>query len=239
MTGTTEATLRSLAQAGAPSVTPSPFLAERVLASRRRRTLRRRSLLLAVVGMGVVGGTVAARSTAPSRFLSVYEPNASMGSTVAEGEHLIVDRTLTPGYDDVVDMRYAAGGYRGTTIRRVIGLPGDLVACPAGSDGRCHAWTRNGTPLTEPFAHGDDTKVVAPVTVGPGEVYVLGDQRDNAVDSRFWDRPARLDDIIGVGVVVYDGHGGTRPVAGAPPHERPGQVNIDPPTVPTSVAVPG
>jgi len=238
MTEAIEVTLRSLAQAGAPSVTASPFLADRVVARIRRRRVRRRSLLFALAGVGLVGGTVAARSTGQSRFLSVYEPSGSMGATVAEGEHLIVDRRLTPTYDDVVDMRYSAGGYEGTTIRRVIGLPGDVIACPAGVDARCHAWTRNGTALLEPFVQGDDSEVVAPVTVGRGEMYVLGDQRDNAVDSRLWDRSARLEDVIGVGAEVRDQHGSERAVAGAPRHQHPGQTNIDPPTMPTSVAVP-
>ena len=238
MTETTEATVQALARAGEPSVVAPSFLAERVLALSRRRRVRRRTLLVAVVGLGLVGGTVAARSTGHSRFLSVYEPSGSMGSTVAEGEHLIVDRTLEPTYGDVVDMRYSAGGYAGTTIRRVIGLPGDVIACPAGPDARCHAWTRNGAPLDEPFVQGDDTAVVAPVAVGPGELYVLGDARDNAVDSRLWDSPARLDDVIGVGVEVVAANGRARPVAGAPPHERPGQTNIDPPTMPTSAVVP-
>ncbi len=238
MTDTIEATLRSLADAGAPSVRASDDLAGRVLRRARHRRGRRRTLALALAGLAVAGGTLAARSAAPNRFLSVYEPSGSMGSTVAEGEHLIVDRTLAPTHDDVVDMRYTAGGYRGTTIRRVVGLPGDVIACPAGPDGRCHGWTRNGMRLDEPFTQGDDSQVVQPVMVGPGQMYVLGDQRDNAVDSRLWDRPARLDDVIGVGVEVVDQHGRKRDVSGAPRHARPGQTNIDPPTMPTSVAVP-
>lgn len=95
-----EQTLRQLAAAGAPSITASPFLAERVLALHHRSVRRRRRVgaSLALVGL-VAGGTVAARSEGQSRFYGIYTPSGSMAPTVSQEETLMADRTLTPERD--------------------------------------------------------------------------------------------------------------------------------------------
>ena len=232
----TETTIRALADAGAPAVEAPPFLAARVIAAHRR--WRRRSGAAALTGLLLVGGTVAARTVGHSRYVAVYMPSGSMGTTVAIGESLVADRRLTPTYGDVVAMAHTFDGVRGQTIRRVIGLPGDTVSCPAGADGRCHAWTRNGQALVEPYAQGADGGVVRASTVGAGDVYVLGDQRELAVDSRLWPRPARLRDVLAVGVAVKATNGRLRVIPGAPRHPGPGSSNIDPAVQPPAVSVP-
>jgi signal peptidase I len=226
-----ETLLRDLADSGTSAVTAPPYLAERVLARSRRR---RRTAIAAVLAASAVGASVAARSGGQSRYVAEYEPSSSMGRTVAVGENLIADRELAPALDDVVVL--TADGTR--MIRRVTGLPGDTVACPAGPDGLCHGWTRNGVLLDEPYADGNTGSVVAPVRVGPGQVYVLGDQRDNAIDSRRYATPARLVDVVAVGVQVKDVHGHARPVAGAPAHQGPDGSNVDPAVQPSSESVP-
>lgn len=231
----TEATILALVEAGAPSVTAPPYLADKVLAVHRRARFRRRSSALALAGLlvGVGGGTVAARSTGQSRFVNVYEPSGTMGTTVATGESLVADRHLVPTYGDVVLIRLTNAGVTFEAIRRVIGLPGDKVACPLDADGRCHAWTRNGLALKEAYVRGDDGSAVQPSSVAPGGIYVLGDQRDNAVDSRQV-RPARIKDVVAVGVQVRTEDGRVRPIAGAPTHDGPGSKNVDPAVQPTS-----
>lgn len=66
-------------------------------------------------------------------------------------------------------------------IKRVIGVPGDRITC---RDGRVY---RNGQALNEPYLAPDTpTDNCRPVTVPPGKLYVLGDNRTNSEDSRIF-----------------------------------------------------
>ena len=66
-------------------------------------------------------------------------------------------------------------------IKRVIGLPGDRVACC--TNGKV---TVNGVPLTESdyILPGSTEQTFGPVTVAAGHLWVMGDNRDNSWDSR-------------------------------------------------------
>ena len=151
----TEQTLRDLARAGAPSIVPPPLLAERVLALRSRSVRRQRvAVSLALTGL-LTGGVVAARSAGHARFYDVYTPSSSMKPTLGIGENLVADRTLDPQRDDVVQLSVQNKGDAFLSVRRIIGLPGDVIACPATADGYCHSWSRNGKPLPEPWIGRD------------------------------------------------------------------------------------
>lgn len=91
-------------------------------------------------------------------------------------------------------------------VKRVVGVPGDRVACcdPAGR------LVVNGVAVTEGYLFPGDraSDLTFDVTVPPDRIWVMGDHRSDSVDSRsYLGRPGggmvRLDDVIGQATVRY------------------------------------
>jgi signal peptidase I len=114
-----------------------------------------------------------------------YQPSESMAPAVAVEDRVLVDR-LSPRWSglrhgDIVmvlqpDVRDVA------TFRRVVGLPGDVIACTIRS-----GVTRNGVPLSEPYLRpGTVTNCGSRFRepVPDGKLYLLGDDRQISQDSR-------------------------------------------------------
>ena len=91
-----------------------------------------------------------------------------------------------------------ACGAGGTYVKRIIGLPGETVSQRNGQV------FINGTPLEEPYlepgrAGGRD---FGPITLGPDEYWMMGDNRQMSCDSRVWG-PVERDSLIGPVFFVY------------------------------------
>ena len=87
-------------------------------------------------------------------------------------------------------------------IKRVIGLPGETVEV------RGAQVFINGQPLAEPYARwvhgGSPDGDFGPQTVPRGQVLLLGDNRDESKDSRFWTVPfLDANRIKGKAVIVF------------------------------------
>lgn len=92
----------------------------------------------------------------------------------------------------------------GLLVRRVIGLPGDRVMC-CNTDG----WMEvDGKTLIEYYIPFDSPPSQWPfaVTLGAGQMWVMGDNRPAAIDSRTWG-PLPMTDIVGR-VIGVSGPGG-------------------------------
>ena len=138
-------------------------------------------------------------------------PTGSMEENLLIGDHLLVnkfvfgptastaERALLPvgtiARGDVVVFKYPVEPDR-DFIKRVIGLPGETVEV------REKKVYVNGKPLEEPYVHFlqppsetsefhevtsfDVRERYGPVTVPANQYFVMGDNRDNSQDSRYW-----------------------------------------------------
>jgi signal peptidase I len=76
-------------------------------------------------------------------------------------------------------------------IKRVVGVPGDRITCKSGE------LERNGQPVEEPYLDQDTrTEGCKQTTVGPGQLFVMGDNRTNSQDSRVFGVIQRSD-VVG------------------------------------------
>jgi signal peptidase I len=90
-------------------------------------------------------------------------------------------------------------------IKRVIGVGGDHVACCNAA----HQVTVNGRPLAEPYidlasastSQHSTAYTTFSVTVPKGDIFVMGDHRDDSDDSRI-NGPVPVSDVIGRAFVV-------------------------------------
>lgn len=139
--------------------------------------------VLALLGASSVSGLL------PLRAMRV--DSGSMAPTLAAGDLLLV-RGGTPGArrGDVVVADHPGGGE--LLVKRVVGVAGDEVSIEDG------VLVVGGTPVCEPAIDPAlvDGVWFGPVTVPPGAVFLLGDERSRAVDSRSFG-PVPVDDLVG------------------------------------------
>jgi signal peptidase I len=155
-------------------------------------------------------------------------PSPSMVPTLAIGQRVLANRLDThPGLGDIVVFHPPAGanpnpavcGNRDqgtfhaaacdtptpqestqTFIKRVVGLPGDRISIHDG-----HV-IRNGVmekaPYAQPCPGGQFCNFPTTITVPPGDYFMMGDNRGESDDSRFWG-PVPQKWIIGVAFFTY------------------------------------
>lgn len=82
-------------------------------------------------------------------------------------------------------------------IKRVIGLPGDVV------EGREGGVFVNGVRLVEPYVREPETPIrsFGPVEVPPGSLFMMGDNRQASQDSRIFG-PIPIDQVVGKAFVI-------------------------------------
>ena len=122
----------------------------------------------------------------------------SMEPSLQDGQFLVVNRLAyrwkEPKRGDIIVFRFPSDPKR-RFIKRVIGLPGEVVAV---HDGQLYI---NGLTLAEPYIT-ETPRYQGDWRLSPYEVFVLGDNRNNSSDSQNWG-PLHVDEIIGKAVLVY------------------------------------
>lgn len=124
-----------------------------------------------------------------------------MAPHIASGEYVLINtfayRLGAPKRGDIVAFRRddaavapGSGETRAVFIKRIAALPGDRIRIDRGTV------VLNGRRLDEPYVRFADTRSFPEVTVPAGSVYVLGDNRADSEDSRFFG-PVRSEALVG------------------------------------------
>jgi signal peptidase I len=156
-------------------------------------------------------------------------PSAGMANTIVVGDSILAESLSwklgrAPRAGDVVEFRYPID-HNEIFIKRVVGVPGDRIRIVN------KQLYRNGVPVNEPYAiHASpyvdsyrDNFPSAPndqslppsaadmlqnhirngeVVVPPGKYFVMGDNRDNSLDSRYWGFVSRAE-ITASPLMIY------------------------------------
>ena len=124
--------------------------------------------------------------------------NVSMQPTLKQGHLLLVNKLAyklgEPQYGDVVIFHYN-GKQDDDYIKRVVGLPGDLVEISGG------VVRINGSAITEPYI-AEVPNYSGDWQVPEDELFVLGDNRNNSSDSHQWGT-VKMDWVVGKAVLIY------------------------------------
>ncbi|MGH1505564.1 MAG: signal peptidase I [Acidimicrobiales bacterium] len=123
-------------------------------------------------------------------------PSESMEETLLVGDRLLVEKVSyrfgDPSHGDVVVFSRPPDvpGPTDDLIKRIIGLGGDVI------EGRDSVVYRNGDALDEPYLDDGFFGDFGPITVPDGHMFVMGDNRDESLDSRVFG-PLSTDLIVG------------------------------------------
>ena len=160
--------------------------------ARLRRAIRALGILAACAALGL-----AVRAWG---FGLVRISGTSMNDTVRSGDIVLVTRFDyrlggSPAFGDIVECRFEGRSH--TYVKRVVGLPGEVIAFEGG------ALYRDGSALSEPYVSSatEDYRI----TLGEDEYLVLGDNRRESYDSRMEDMgPIGADGFVGrVRMIVW------------------------------------
>ncbi|MFF9124163.1 signal peptidase I [Streptomyces sp. NPDC014889] len=146
------------------------------------------ALVLGLVGLVLGFGSFGYARTAYGG--SVVQ-GSSMSPTYKRGDRIFferVDGTRVRRGDVVLFSAPERYGFTAGVVTRVVGVGGDHVVCCTG-EGSGARVTVNGKPLQEPYVKdgdADGAHKAYDVTVPEGRLFLLGDDRANSNDSRFF-----------------------------------------------------
>lgn len=113
-------------------------------------------------------------------------PTTSMVPTIQVGDRVFAEKFYFKYFDDIrsgdiIVFRPPAEAHSTNDfIKRVVGLPGDKIEI------KNHVTYINDKPLHESYINESVKDNFGPVVVPKDSVFVMGDNRNNSDDSRFW-----------------------------------------------------
>lgn len=145
-------------------------------------------------------------------------PSGSMIPTLLIGDHILVNKFIygtnipfsdkrilifkKPEKGDIIVFKYPENPKR-DFIKRVIATEGDVI------EGKNKLIYVNGMPLNEPYIQHSDGRVLldkrdqfGPEEVPKGKMFVMGDNRDQSYDSRYWGF-VDMNEVLGKAFILY------------------------------------
>lgn len=148
-------------------------------------------------------------------------PSGSMLQTLLVGDHILVNKFIygvklpfsdkrilvftKPKRGDIIVFKYPEDPSR-DFIKRVIGVEGDII------EERNKIVYVNGKPLNEPYVQHTDNSMriggieprdnFGPYLVPKNKLFVMGDNRDQSYDSRYWGY-VDMKDVKGKAFIIY------------------------------------
>jgi len=128
-----------------------------------------------------------------------FIPSRSMQPTLEPGDRILVNKFIyrfhEPQRGDVIVFKFPLDPSR-DFIKRVIGLPNDKIEIKEG------ILYINDKEQKEPYLAEFFPGNYGPYHVPPHNLFVLGDNRGNSEDSRFWGALPR-ENVVGQAMVIY------------------------------------
>jgi signal peptidase I len=148
-------------------------------------------------------------------------PSGSMIPTLLVGDHILVNKFIygtkipftekrflvikKPEKGDIIVFKYPENPKK-DFIKRVVATEGDTL------ESRDKVIYVNGKAVVEPYAYHSDRNIrpgnsdvrdnFGPLIIPPNKVFVMGDNRDQSYDSRYWGF-VDLKDVKGKALVIY------------------------------------
>ena len=172
---------------------------------------RRRRRALAETAITILVAVLLADLVRAFAFQTFWIPTSSMVPTLGVYDRILVQKAFFTWHDvregDIVvfshpPLDHCGGSQEGDLVKRVIALPGQTIYS---SGNRIYI---NGRLLAEPYLPHDDPLGPSiassrhPFRVPSGEFYMLGDNRADSCDSRYWG-PITGSSIIGKVVLTF------------------------------------
>lgn len=163
-----------------------------------KKTLKREALEL---GKVVLFALVAAFFLRENVVAAAEVPTGSMEETVMTGSRILINQLAyvveEPQRGDIVAF-YWPDNPKEIFLKRVMGLPGETIQ---GIDGYVYI---NGVKLKEDYTPQKLEQDFGPFEVPEGGYFMLGDNRNNSKDSRYWLNPyVEKEDMLGKAKIVF------------------------------------
>lgn len=133
--------------------------------------------------------------------VNAWVPTGSMENTIMTGSRVFVNRLAyrkdDPKRGDIIEFYYPDDG-KSRYLKRVIAVSGETV------EGRGGSVFVDGVELEEPYIREKSYMDFGPYTVPEDSCFMMGDNRNNSWDSRYWNNKfVKKDAVIGKAVLEY------------------------------------